>query len=90
MKGRRENGSRSSSELELSGDGLSRERRMRMGQRLGCIAFAMSDSLWWMELLGLRRSVAIFSSSDRKGWRAGYLQVERDELLDNNPTSKNS
>lgn len=78
MKCRRVKGSRVSSEPELSGEGLRRERRMRMGQRLGCITFAMSDSLWWVELLGLRRSVAIFSSSDRKGWRAGYLQIERE------------
>lgn len=78
MKGRREKGSRVSSELEPSGEGLSLERRMRMGQRLGWMVFAMLDPVWWVELVVLRRSVATFSSSDRKGWRAGYLrEIER-------------
>jgi hypothetical protein len=72
MKGRSKKGSKESSVPEVIGEGLSLDRRMRIGQRLGCMAFAMCDSKL-LECPSASSSVATLSSLIRKGWSAGYL-----------------
>lgn len=67
MNGMNRNGSNSSRDSLAIVEGLSRDKRMSMGHRLGWTAFARSrEGL-------LRSSVAIFSSLHKKGCNDGYL-----------------
>uniref|UniRef100_A0A0A9F506 Uncharacterized protein n=1 Tax=Arundo donax TaxID=35708 RepID=A0A0A9F506_ARUDO len=66
MKGKSKNGSKESSVPQLMGEGLSLDRRIRIGHKLGCMAFAMCDSKL-LETPAASSSVAIFSSLERKG-----------------------
>jgi len=66
MKGKSKKGSKESSVPQLIGDGFSLDRRIRIGQRLGCMAFTICDSKL-LETPSASSSVAVFSSLERKG-----------------------
>ena len=73
MNGMNRNGSRESLVSLVIVEGLSRDRRISMGHRLGCTAVARLDPRC-SEDPSLSNSVATCSSSSKKGCNEGYLQ----------------
>lgn len=57
-------------------EGLSRDKRISMGHKLGCTTFARLDSGCWGGV-SLSNSVATLSSFSKKGCSDGYLQTEK-------------
>jgi hypothetical protein len=66
MKGKSKKGSKASSAPQLIGDGFSLDRRIRIGHKLGCMAFTICDSKS-LETPSASSSVAILSSLEKKG-----------------------
>lgn len=76
MKGMKRNGSSSSPVSLAKEEGLRRDRRISMGQRLGCTSFTRLDSTL-LDDSSLRDSVATLSSSNKKECSEGYLQKQK-------------
>ena len=73
MNGMKRKGSRSSPVSLEFVEGLSLDKRISIGHKLGCTTFARLDSDC-PDKASASNSVATFSSLDRNGCSEGYLQ----------------